>query len=195
MNRIRPRLVTGVFLAAAWTLAIPSATAQSGDSESGEIAAFAGVGFTGASHAAFGGSAGMYFSRHGMALLEASFMPMGTTTIQPWPAPATVRSSHLYDFAVDFHIRVPVRERWEPYAIVGAAVLWNTVSQNSADSNGVAVVHHYDQFNGALHTGGGLRYFVAKNWGIRPEVKVIVSKSIYTRISMGIFYVTPPDWP
>src|SRR5581483_6477378 len=98
-------------------------------------------------------------------------------------------------FGADVHIRIPIKEHWAPYAILGTGGLWNTVRQHTVDSNGFTILKAYDQFNGALHTGGGVRYYVGQNWGIRPEVKVIVSKQVYTLFTVGIFYVTPPDWP
>ncbi|MCX6630180.1 MAG: hypothetical protein NTW28_21390, partial [Candidatus Solibacter sp.] len=60
---------------------------------------------------------------------------------------------------------------------------------------GIAVVSHYSDFDFGFHTGAGLRYYVRENWGIRPELKVIVSKQTYTRLSVGIFYVLPAGWP
>jgi len=185
----------GTILAVFCAIGLRVASAQAGGLEQGELAVFGGAGMGAGTHGAVGGSAGLAFSRYGMGLFEFSFMPMGNHTIQPWPAPSTVRHSLLYDFAVDFHIRVPVKERWEPYAIAGTGLLWNSLRQDYANPQGVAVVNHYSQFNGALHTGGGVRYFAGRSWGIRPEVKVIVSKQVYTRISMGFFFVTPPDWP
>jgi hypothetical protein len=186
---------SAVLLAVICAQGLPFASAQSGERENGELAAFGAVGFGAGTRPAFGGSAGASFSRYGMGLFEFGFMPMGNHTIQPWPAQSTVKRSVLYDFGVDFHLRIPVRDRWEPYAIIGTGLLWNSVSQNSSDLQGAAVVNHYDQFNGALHTGGGVRYFIGKNWGIRPEAKVIVSKDVYTRLSIGLFIVVPTDWP
>lgn len=189
-----------ILLVAAWALMPPGAQAQSGDSDQGEVSGRAGVVFGGGAsgtgtHAMVAGAAGTAFSRYGIALLETSFMPLGQHTIQGWPAPSTVDRSYLLDFGVDFHIRVPINNRLAPYAIAGTGLLWNMVRQHAVDSNGATVVKHYDQFNGALHTGGGFRYYLGENWGIRPEVKVIVSKQVYTSVSFGIFYLVPTNWP
>lgn len=70
-------------------------------------------------------------------------------------------------------------------------MLWDGVKQNSTGPYGNAIFKNFNQFNGALETGGGVRYYIRENWGIRPEAKVIVSKTTYTRVSMGIFYVLP----
>jgi hypothetical protein len=122
-------------------------------------------------------------------------MPLGNRTIQSWPDRAFVNRSYLIDFGVDFHVRIPVGKHWAPYGIAGTGLLWNLVRADLVNAKGLTVVRHFDQFNGALHTGGGLRYYVNQNWGIRPEVKVIVSKHVYTMIAVGIFYVTPTNWP
>jgi len=172
-----------------------AAHAQSGDPDPGELAVLGGGTFGAGTHGAVAGSAGLAISRYGMGMFNFTFMPIGNHTIQPWPDRSTVDRSFVYDFGVDFHIRIPIRHRWAPYAIVGGGLLWDTVRQNTVNFRDTPVVRHYDQFNGALHTGGGVRYYVGESWGIRPEVKVIVSKQIYTQVMMGFFYVTPAGWP
>lgn len=164
--------------------------AQAGHHEDGELSIFGGGVFGAGSHGAVGGSAGAAITRWGMLLLEGSYMPLGQHTIQPWPAESTVLRSHLWDIAVDLHLRIPVNERWEPYAILGTGLLWDTLRQQTTDARGTPLTRNYDQFNGVFHTGGGVRYFIGKNWGIRPEVKAIVTRQTYTRMSVGIFYVT-----
>ena len=191
---------TTILLAAAWTFAPSRAFAQFGGSDHGELSARGGIAFGGGSggigaQPLVAGSAGAAFSRYAMVLLDTSYMPLGQHTIQGWPARETVDRSHLLDFAIDFHIRIPIKERMAPYAIVGAGLLWNMVRQNTSGAAGIPVTNHYDQFNGALHTGGGLRYYVGENWGFRPEVKVMVSKQVYTCVSFGVFYVVPAFWP
>lgn len=50
-------------------------------------------------------------------------------------------------------------------------------------------------FKGEFQTGAGLRYYVGDKWGIRPELKVIISSRTFTAVSMGVFYVLPSNWP
>jgi outer membrane protein with beta-barrel domain len=183
----------GIVLAA--FVSAPAAVAQSGETDIGEVGAFTGGAFGGGAHGAAGGSAGTAFSRHGMLLFETSFMPLGNNTIQEWPARSTVVRSYLWDFAIDSHIRIPVRERWAPYAIVGTGLLWNTVRQQTLNLQGSPVIYNFNQFSGVFHTGGGVRYYLGRNWGIRPEVKVIVTRQTYTRLSLGVFYVTSGEIP
>jgi hypothetical protein len=174
--------------------ASPNASAQAGDVDVGEFSGFGGGFFGAGAHGTVGGSAGIAFSRYAMAFIDTTYMPLGQNTIQPWPAKSTVSQSHLYDFAVDFHFRVPVKERWAPYAIMGAPLLLNSLRQDTVDARGNPVTYNYKQLNGGFHTGAGLRYYVGNNWGIRPEVKVIVSRQTYVLFTIGVFWVTPASW-
>src|SRR5262249_48182755 len=153
-----------------------SAYAQS-ETDTGEVAALGGVTLGAGTQPAVTASAGVAFSKYGMGHFSVGFSGMGQSTIQPWPAAINVNRPDLYELGADFHIRFPIGERWAPYTIAGAGLLWNLIRQNTVTGG-----RHYDQFNGALHTGAGLRYYVNKSWGIRPEVKVIVSKQIYTQV-------------
>jgi hypothetical protein len=173
----------------------PILLAQSNDTDGGEVAAFAGGVFGLGTHGTVGGSAGAAISRYALALFEGSYTPLGSNTIQPWPEKSTVARSHLTDFDVCFHIRVPLKERWAPYGILGVGLLWNGLRQESLDSHGYQVSYHWNQFNAGFLTGAGVRYFVGENWGIRPEFKVIISKQTFTQVSMGVFYVVPSNWP
>lgn len=167
--------------------------AQSGESETGELTALGGGIFGLGSHPVVGGSSGFSFSRYGLVQLEAGYMPMGQNTLRHRKAtdPATQDSS-LYDFNVSVHIRVPVRERWAPYGILGAGLLFDTFNAASGPQGALVRVH---ESNFGFHTGAGLRYYISENWGIRPEFKIVVSNQTFTRLSVGIFYNLPPGWP
>ena len=182
-------------LAATWVLAPSPAFSQPSEADTGEVAVLFGGTFGVSPQAAVGSSAGINFSRYGMFLLETAFMPLGNHTIQPWPPTPSVKRSYCFDFGSDFHIKLPIKERWEPYGIAGAGFLWNIIHQDSVDSRGLPVVYKWDQFNAAFHTGAGLRYYIRPHWGIRPELKIIASKETYYRLSVGIFYVTSGPWP
>lgn len=188
-----------VIVVMSWGLLSCCASAQD-EGDPGEVAALGSIGFVGGSHGvgthwSITGSAGVPFSRLGMFLFETTVMPLGQRTIQDWPARTAVEKSFLIDFGTDFHVRIPAGRRWTPYAIAGTGLLWDMVRWNTTDASGMPWVRQINQFNGALHTGGGVRFHVGEHWGIRSEVKVIVSKEVYTLISIGIFCATPPDWP
>ena len=177
-----------VFLVAICTLVPANLAAQSGDADMGEVAVLGGASFGTGAHPLIGGSTGLSFSKYVIGVIEGSYQPLGQHTLQSWPAQSTVRDSHLWDFDFSLHIRVPVRERWEPYGIAGVGFLWNHVNQNGLGPQNNNVIYHLDQFNGSFVTGGGLRYYLGENWGVRPQLKVIVSTRIYTQLSIGLFY-------
>ncbi len=187
-----------LLIASGCILVVPGIFAQSAEIDPGELALRGGIAFgpPGMGSRAFvGGSTGLAISRYGMGLLDVSYLPLGQHTIQGWPDRASVTGSYMLDFGLDLHVRIPVKERLAPYAIIGAGLLWNAVHQQTNGPAGSVVKRGYDQWNGALHTGGGLRYYMGEKWGIRPEIKVIVSKQVYTSMSVGIFYVVPSNWP
>jgi hypothetical protein len=180
--------------------------AQSGDTETGELAAFGGGTFgLGGVQPAVGASTGLAFSRYGLGLFEVAFSPLGNDTVGRRTGPPA-QSSHLFDLNASFHVRVPVRERWAPYGIFGAGFLMNTFKVISTAPGPIdpetgqpthpgGLVAAIDEFKFAFHTGAGVRYHISPDWGIRPELKVIVSSRTYTRFTIGIFYNVPPGWP
>jgi hypothetical protein len=164
---------------------------QPGQTDAGEVAVFGGGAIGLGAHPSVGGSTGVSFSQHGMALIEAAFSPMGQSTLRPPPPTVAQQESRLFDFNVNFHIKVPLWERLVPYAIVGGGLLWNsyrytTGSQAWLDSSEV---------NFGFHTGGGVRYYLRQNFGIRPECRIIVSTRTQVRLNVGFFYHLPSDWP
>ena len=195
LNNFRGRRL---WFAAAFLCVVSPATAlaQSGDKDVGEVLGFGGGAFGVGSHGVVGGSSGIAFSRNGMALVEAAYMPMGNNVLRPRSDYVSPRDSHLFDFNLSFHIRIPVKEKFAPYAILGGGLLWNTYSALPVAAVGNPGLYvGADDFRFGFHTGGGFRYYVKENWGIRPEFKVIVSSQTYSRFTIGIFYNVPPLWP
>jgi opacity protein-like surface antigen len=199
MSKLFRRRSTGkaaslAFAVVACVLIPASLRGQSAESGVGEVAAFGGGVFGIGAHPVVGGTAGLAFSRYAIGYAETAFSPLGSSTVRPAPPGGPIDTSRLYDLSLGVHIRVPVRERWAPYAILGGGVLWNAFNQSVAVPQSTAVVRHNTNFDFAFHTGGGVRYYIRENWGIRPEFEVVVSKQTYTRFSVGIFYVLPDPW-
>src|SRR5262249_8258921 len=109
------------------TLAPAAMLAQPGETDTGEVALFGGGRFGVGTDPVGGGSTGLAFSRYGMGLIEASFMPMGERTLRsraPYSVP--VQNSRLFDFNFSLHVRIPVKQRWAPYGILGAGLLFDS---------------------------------------------------------------------
>ena len=180
-------------------LALPTPShAQSSDSDTGEVAAFGGGVFGIGTHAAVGASSGVAFSKYGIGLIEAAFSPLGEQTVRRRIGPKP-ESSKLLDFNFSVHIRIPVKQRFAPYAIVGGGLLLDKFKvvptvvppADPGEPPTTQAALSVDEFNFGFHTGGGFRYYVREDWGIRPEFKVIVSNRTYTRFTVGIFYTLP----
>jgi hypothetical protein len=120
-------------------------------------------------------------------------MPLNIDTLSS-PSITAYRSSGLYDFNLCTNIRIPLRRRWAPYGILGIGLLYNVYQAALLSPTGVAFVNR-SKTNFEFSTGGGLRYYIGDNWGIRPEVRIFISGRNFTRISGGVFYDIDADWP
>jgi opacity protein-like surface antigen len=164
--------------------------AQSGETDVGEISGYTGVTFgdVGA-HSTVGASSGISLSRYCIGLVDVSYMPLGSSILPRYEGQINVRNSRLYDFNLSGHIRVPLRERWEPYGIVGAGGLYSTFQLGSI-SGPSAMVTYKSRSTGsfAFETGGGTRYYVAQTWGVRAEWRCTVSTRTFNRFIAGVFY-------
>jgi hypothetical protein len=158
--------------------------AQSSETDVGEFGASVGGSFGPGSHVSVAGSSAFSFSRHGMGLLEASFVPLGSDTLRK-NGPSGVRDSQLYDFNFGLNIRVPVRDQWAPYGILAGGLLYNKYYVPAGVQGAYT---RQDEFRFGFHTGGGVRYYLGHNWGIKPEFRITVSTRTYTRLTVGIFY-------
>jgi hypothetical protein len=156
------------------------------------VSVYSGGTFGMGSHPLIGGSSGFGFSRHGMAFLEGSYSPLGHDILWPRHDVQSPQDSHLFDVMVGTHIRFPIGERWAPYALVGGGLVFDTFRAYAGPQGALIRI---EDFKMAFQTGGGVRYYIRENWGIRPEFKVVVSSRTYTRMAIGVFYTLPPNWP
>jgi opacity protein-like surface antigen len=172
-----------------------AAFAQPGAAEDGEISAYGGMaaGSLG-THPAVGGSFGRAFSRYCIALIDTSYTPLGARTLLSYPGVVTDRS-RLYDFNFSMHIRVPVQERWAPYAIVGGGFLFNTYEKLVTHASGATAFEGKSHGTFGFETGGGTRYYVTEEWGVRAEVRYTISNHNFARVLGGVFYQFNGDFP
>jgi opacity protein-like surface antigen len=179
---------------------VPSGSrAESGETDTGEFSAYTGLTMGGfGAHAAVGAGAGMAITRYGIALADMSYMPLGGDTLRRLPGRPVVGHSGLYDFNFSVHFRVPLRgkrKRWEPYGIVGTSLLLSTFRTTSLDNQGVLVSAGRSQTNFGFETGGGVRYYAERNWGVRTELRYTLSSRNFARLLAGVFYQFDGEWP
>jgi len=181
----------GLALAGLFVFA-PGLFGQMSAAEDAEVSVYGGGTFGLGTHALVGGGTGLAFSRHGMVFLEGSYSPTGHDILWPRHDVQSPQDSHLFDVMVSTHIRFPIRERWAPYGLVGGGLAFNSFRAYAGPQGALIQL---EDFKMAFQTGGGVRYYIRENWGIRPEFKVVVSTRTYTRMAIGVFYTLPPNWP
>ncbi len=186
--RVRRRVLAVLICALAPTCLL----AQSSDSDVGEIGVSGGGSFGAGTHPYVGGSTGLAFARNWMGLLELGYTPMGNDIIWRRHDVQSPQGSYLLDAGFNFHVRFPVKERLAPYALFGAGMLFNSFTAISGPQGALIGIQ---DFKGSFQTGAGFRYYINEYWGIRPEVKVIVSSRTFTRFTVGVFYTLPANWP
>ena len=166
---------------------------QAGDPDLAEATAVGGVVSGLGTHGFVGAGAGMAISRYFQAVGEISFAPLGSYTVRYRPASQTVQQSRLYDFNVSLHVQVPVGNKWAPYVLAGPSVLWDNFKSVSVGHAGAVKGVSVNETNFGFHTGAGVRYYLPHDWGIRPEVRVVISAKTYVVASFGVFYTFPKE--
>jgi hypothetical protein len=185
-------IVAGVLAVAssAWAQAVPY-------DMTGEFAAYFGpASGPGSAHLSVGGSTAAAVGRWAMAGFDVAYTPIDDASLRWLSAGTVIRNSRLYDFNANLRIRVPVglrRTQW--YGILGAGLLHNSFQSATPAGSQSLVFTSGSTDNFAFQTGGGLRYYVGEGWGVRPELRVVVSAKNYVLFSLGVFTeVSALDW-
>jgi opacity protein-like surface antigen len=161
----------------------------------GEVSTYTGVGFGSLGTRAWvGGTTGAAMSKYAIALIDTSFLPIGGATLAAYPGLVTSRS-RLYDFNFTVHIQIPVNRRWTPYALVGSGLLFNTYQVQVIRPDGIISFYGQDDAKFGFQTGGGARYFIGEDWGVKGEYRYTISTQNFSRILVGVFYQFHEPWP
>jgi len=156
--------------------------------ETGEVSAYGGAGFGGlGTHGWVGATIGESTSKYFMASIDTSFLPLGSATLGSFPLATT--TSRLYDFNFTVHVQIPIHRRWAPYGIAGGALLYNTYDIRRIRPDSLIFDHSSrSDARFGFETGGGSRYFVREDWGLKGEYRYTVSSHNFSRILFGVFY-------
>ncbi len=189
-NRIRVTARTLLRIAACGLIVgAGSLEAQWGTKDTGEVSAYGGVAFgTTGARPTVGGSTGISASRYAIALIETSYIPLEQRTLAYHPG-VFATGSGLFDFAFTVDVRVPVKQRWEPYGILAPAYLFNSYSARVVRSDGTVVFRRgLSDSKFGFETGAGVRYYARENWGFRAEYRYTITTRNFSRLQAGIFY-------
>jgi opacity protein-like surface antigen len=162
--------------------------------ERGELSLFTGMGFGRiGSRPAVGGSTGVFLNQYAALLIGSTFLPLGSATIVP-RTPLTTQS-HLYDSNFTLDVQVPIKRRWAPYGLLSTAVLYNTYQLQATRPDGTLYFAGQGDVKFAFEGGGGLRYTIGESWGVKGEYRRTVSTQDFNRVTFGVFYRLPSNWP
>jgi hypothetical protein len=90
---------------------------------------------------------------------------------------------------------VPLKHKWAPYGILAPALLYNTYQVQLIPPGGVAYFSSHSATKFAFETGGGVRYYVEENWGVRGEYRYTISNLNFSSLLGGVFYQFNGSWP
>jgi opacity protein-like surface antigen len=158
--------------------------------EPGELSGYSGVSANGGAHPFVGASAGLDYGQYALGLFDFAYTHLDNDTLR-YLHGVNVKGSQLYDVNYSVHFRYTINHRWEPYALTGPSVIWNHYSYGVSTPSGGTVYPTKDDVNFGWHAGGGVRYFVNDSWGVRPEVKVVITGRTYVVFSLGFFFKVP----
>jgi opacity protein-like surface antigen len=159
----------------------------------GEVGSYTGVSAGGlGGHPVVGGTAGIV-SKWAVGQIDASYIPIGNSTIRHWANPT--RQSQLFDFNFTVQVQIPVNHRIVPYFVSGPAMLFNRYQLQTTSPQGAPILSGRQDFKFGWENGGGARYYIKDDWGVRTEYRYTVSGQNFGRILAGVFYQFSAPWP
>jgi hypothetical protein len=172
------------------TLFLMTSFAYAQEIEKGQLEATGQIGFVSGigTHAAVGASVAGGLSDRFLVSGEFLYIPLGSSTVTILGNTTSV-SARAYN--VDGGVQFLFQKYGSivPYAGAGLGLLHSSASVSSTFSfqgfnfsTGGSSNDFYANF------GGGVRYFVTPQWGIRPELTIFAGSNTFVRIGAGVFY-------
>jgi hypothetical protein len=89
------------------------------------------------------------------------------------------------EFGGNVHYLFPLTAypKFTPYALGGIGIIHYSVSCGVLGDCG-----SFGATTGGVNFGGGARWQVGNNWGVRPEIKFLAGNHFATRFSAGVYY-------
>ena len=144
-----------------------------------EVLGFVG-GVTDGGGATFGGGVHYAFTPRVLLAVEAAYLTGG----QGFSGFGVDVDSHGFSIDGNLHYLFPstTNVRFTPYLLGGIGYVRATMTVSGSTSGSVS------GSDTGLNIGGGARWQAGDNWGLRPEVKVLVSDNSSVRFSVGIYW-------
>ena len=150
---------------------------------------FGGGAFGSGGHALVGGGVGIEPSRRWMGTFELAYVPLGSAIIVGASLFRNFQlsDSRLLDINAGVHLQFPNRSAVRPYLAFSAGLLHGSFVSTNVRF-GQTFQRDVSQTDFAFGAGGGLRVFITRSFGFRPEIKVFAGDSSFTRVSFGVFF-------
>jgi opacity protein-like surface antigen len=144
-----------------------------------EVMGFVG-GVTDGGGATFGGGVHYAFNPRVLLAVEAGYL----TGSEDFSGFGVDVDSHGFSFDANVHYLFPQANtpRFTPYVLGGIGYLRATAS---ASVGGTEV--DASASDTGLNIGGGARWEGGTNWGLRPEIKILIADNTSVRFSVGFY--------
>ncbi|HKE24488.1 MAG TPA: outer membrane beta-barrel protein [Bryobacteraceae bacterium] len=161
--------------------------AQESEEDVGEVSMSTGLAFGGSgTNFAISGAIGTSLNRYWVLMVDASYIPMGSSTLVRYPG-IVVNSSGLYNFTIPIQVRVPLKRKWQPYAIIAPALIYNHYRKLGIHPNGSRYYFGASDVRGGGEIGGGVRYYWREYWGFKGEYRYTITSRNFSLLTAGIF--------
>jgi len=160
------------------------------DVEKGQVEATGQIGFVSGigTHGAFGGSVGAALNEHVLVFGEFLYIPLGSSTVSVLGVNRNV-SARAFNFDGGLQYQFRKYGSMVPYAGVGLGLLHSAASiSNSFSFQGLNFSTGGSSNDFYANLGGGVRYYVTEQWGVRPEFTIFAGSNTFVRIGAGVFY-------
>src|SRR5215831_4924748 len=160
------------------------------DMQKGQIEATGQIGFVSGigTHGAFGGSVGAALNERVLVFGEFLYIPLGSSTVTILGVNRSV-SARAYNFDGGLQYQFRKYGSMVPYAGVGLGLLHSAASiSNSFSFQGLNFSTGGSSNDFYANLGGGVRYYVTEQWGVRPESTIFAGPNSFVRIGAGVFY-------
>jgi Outer membrane protein beta-barrel domain len=160
------------------------------DMRQGQIEATGQLGFVSGigTHVAVGGSVAGALNERVLVLGEFLYIPLGSSTVNVL---GVNRDVSARAFNLDGGLQYQFRKYGSmvPYAGVGLGLLHSSASiPNNFSFQGLNFSTGGSSNDFYVNLGGGVRYYVTEQWGVRPEFTIFAGPNTFVRIGAGVFY-------
>jgi hypothetical protein len=160
------------------------------DTHQGQIEATGQLGFVAGigTHVAVGGSVAGALNERVLVYGEFLYIPLGSSTVNIL---GVNRDVSARAFNLDGGLQYQFRKYGSmvPYAGVGLGLLHSSASiPNNFSFQGLNFSTGGSSNDFYVNLGGGVRYYVTEQWGVRPEFTIFAGPNTFVRIGAGVFY-------